>query len=496
MKGHPVPATAARSRLALAAGLAALACNAHAATTLTSLRYVPDITVTLGGTAVGPNDIANDNLAGGITLALSALPANVNAYHSTGSVHWLVFATTVTLPGGITATPRDVVAWNGTIWSLLMDGATAGIPAGTMIDALASRDGTEILLSLDTTASLPGPVPANPADVLRYSGGAWTTLFDATSAGIPAGANLDGLDVLPNGNLLVSFDSGGSIGPINYAASDILEYGNAGWEISYSGASHNPAWNSANLRDFRAQSSATGTPPFMGNVPDQTATVGTAINAINLATYVTPTDGDAITAYAIGGAVPSWLTVNPATGVISGTPTAAGTFTVSVTATDKDGISNADSIQFTVAAAPPPPPNSPPLMGNVPDQTATVGTAITTINLATYVTPTDGDAITAYALGGAVPPGLTFNTTTGVISGIPTAAGTFTVTVTATDKDGTSNADTIQFTVAAVPPPPPPPPPGPNGVTSVPTLSEWGLMLMSLLLAGFTALNSRSRNNS
>ena len=479
------------NRTLLATVLVAMACNAQAATNLSSLRYVPDITVTLGGTPVGPNDVANDNLAGAVTLALSGLPANVSAYHATGSVHWLVFDTTVTLPGPITATPRDVMAWNGTTWSRLLDGAAAGIPAGAMIDALASRDGVEILLSLDTTASLPGPVTANPADVLRYSGGAWTTLLDAASAGIPAGANLDGLDVLPNSNLLVSFDSAGSMGPLNYAAADILEYGDAGWEVAYSGASHDAAWNSANLRDFRAQSSATGTPPLMGNVPDQTATVGTAITAIHVASYVSLTDGDPLTAYAISGAVPPWLTFNTTTGVIAGTPTTAGTFTVNVTATDKDGVSNADAIQFTVAAAPPPPPNSPPLMGNVPDQTATVGTAITPINLAAYVTPTDGDAIIAYAISGAVPPWLTFNTTTGVIAGTPTTAGTFTVNVTASDKDGVSNADAIQFTVAAAPPPP-----GPGGVASIPTLSEWGLMLMSLLLAGLAAVTQRSRKNS
>ncbi|EKD30466.1 MAG: hypothetical protein ACD_78C00049G0002, partial [uncultured bacterium (gcode 4)] len=100
-----------------------------------------------------------------------------------------------------------------------------------------------------------------------------------------------------------------------------------------------------------------------------------------------------------------------------------------------------------------PAPNQlPPTMGNVPNQTATVGTPITAINLASYITLTNGDAVTQYTLAsGALPPGLTFNTTTGAITGTPTTAGTYNITVTATDNDGASNADAIQFVIAAAP---------------------------------------------
>lgn len=100
-----------------------------------------------------------------------------------------------------------------------------------------------------------------------------------------------------------------------------------------------------------------------------------------------------------------------------------------------------------------PAPNQlPPTMGDVPNQTATVGTPITAINLASYITLTNGDAVTQYTLAsGALPPGLTFNTTTGAITGTPTVAGTYNITVTATDNDGASNADAIQFVIAAAP---------------------------------------------
>lgn len=92
-------------------------------------------------------------------------------------------------------------------------------------------------------------------------------------------------------------------------------------------------------------------------------------------------------------------------------------------------------------------PSTPPVMGNIPDQSATVGAAIVPLNTYLYVTQTDGDSITSFGSSGTLPPGLAMNITTGVISGTPTAVGIFSFTVTAIDKDGVSNADTVLFSI-------------------------------------------------
>ena len=89
-------------------------------------------------------------------------------------------------------------------------------------------------------------------------------------------------------------------------------------------------------------------------------------------------------------------------------------------------------------------------MKDVPNQTATVNTAFN-LALAGYATPTDGDAITSYTLSGTLPAGLSFNATTGVLSGTPTATGTYTLAATARDKDGLSNSDGFTLTINDLP---------------------------------------------
>ncbi|KQT16048.1 hypothetical protein ASG31_13810 [Chryseobacterium sp. Leaf404] len=54
----------------------------------------------------------------------------------------------------------------------------------------------------------------------------------------------------------------------------------------------------------------------------------------------------------------------------------------------------------------------------------------------------------SYTLTGSLPTGLTFDNTSGIISGTPTVAGSATVTVTATNNIGTSNPATFNLTIA------------------------------------------------
>lgn len=76
--------------------------------------------------------------------------------------------------------------------------------------------------------------------------------------------------------------------------------------------------------------------------------------------------------------------------------------------------------------------------------TIIVGTAITSL------TPSVSGTVTSYSVSPALPPGLTLNATTGVISGTPTAAAPNTSYVIQASNSSGSATDTIQFAVGTV----------------------------------------------
>ena len=139
------------------------------------------------------------------------------------------------------------------------------------------------------------------------------------------------------------------------------------------------------------------------------------------------------------GALPAGLTFNAATRTFSGTPTQAGTFNISVTATDSTGGTAAtvtNNYVLTIAT---------PTLTLTP-ATVPAGTAGVAYNQ-TFVA-SGGIAPYAYTLSaGALPAGMTL-TAAGVLSGTPTVAGTFNFSVTATDSTtGTAATVTNAYTL-------------------------------------------------
>jgi large repetitive protein len=125
-------------------------------------------------------------------------------------------------------------------------------------------------------------------------------------------------------------------------------------------------------------------------------------------------------------------------GVISGIPTAAGTYTVQIDLSDSAGARDTRSIPLTISAVP---------------------LAVTTTSLpnakvrqfySVTVSATGGTPPYTFEFGNGIgttlPPGLN-GTQSGIISGTPTAAGNFSVQITVLDSFGAITTKAVNLSV-------------------------------------------------
>jgi hypothetical protein len=363
---------------------------------------------------------------------------NISATNATG-----IGTGTVSITINPVAVPAPVVTSNiaigtaGTVFSYTISAtnsptsyAATGLPSGLSINI-----STGVISGTPTTAG--GPTTVNIS--ATNSGGTGTGTVSITIN--PAQPVVSSNTAIGTVGTAFSYTISATNSPTGYAATGLP----AGLSINTSTgvisgtptAAGGPT--TVNISATNAGGTGTGTVSVTINPAQPVVSSNTAIGTVGIAFSYTISATNSPTSYS-STTLPAGLSINTSTGVINGTPTAAGSTNVTVTATNAGG-SGSGIITITISAALPPVP-----VVSAATKSGTVGTAFSYSVVATN-SPTSYSSTT-------LPAGLTLNTTTGVISGIPTAVGSTIVTVTATNAGGSgSNIITINIS-AALPPAP------------------------------------------
>ena len=196
---------------------------------------------------------------------------------------------------------------------------------------------------------------------------------------------------------------------------------------------HDDGQNSYIVSMYATVGAQPSAPVFSGTIPNYSGARTTPVS-IQTASYFTSTD-----TFTLNGA-PAFLGINASTGEITNvSANVNGTYAgISVTCTNAQGSDTSNTFSVTITA------QAPVWTGSIADQSGNESNAITPLDTSLIV-----DHATSYSATG-LPTGLTIDSGSGIISGTPSAQGTFAgAYVTATNSDGSVNSNTFTWTIGA-----------------------------------------------
>ena len=355
-----------------------------------SLTIVGQLTIT---TSSLPSGVVNTAYPGATlaatggttpyTWSATGLPAGLNLNSSTGA---------------ISGTPTT--AGTSTVAITVTDSTNP-----THLTATANLSLTVVAPPTITTASLPSGVAgvAYSATVAATGG---TTPYTWSATGLPSGLSIDPA-------------SGAISGTSNTAGTSTVV------------VTVTDATNPAHLTGTKSLSLTIVAPIGITTASLPSGVTGTAYSAT-----VSASGGTTPYVWSATG-LPAGLSIDPASGVISGTPSAAGTSTVAVTVTDATNPTHLTATRNLSLA----------IVGQLVI-TTTSPLPGGSVNAAYSTTIAASGGTTPYAWSATgLPAGLSIDPASGVISGTPTAAGTATVAVTVTDAANPKQTATKSFSL-------------------------------------------------
>jgi hypothetical protein len=357
-----------------------------------------------------------------LAIATSALASGTNgvAYSQTlqaggGTPAYSWSIASGSLPAGITLAPTGVISGTPTVngtFNVTVAVSDSGIPAQTRSAALSITI-APTQLAIATAALASGTDGVTYSQTLQANGGTPAYTWSVTSGNLPKGL------ALTAGSGVISGTPSAS-GTFNFT-------------VAVSDRSNPAQTKSASLSIAIASKQL-----LIASSTLASGTDGTAYSQTLQATGGTPSYTWAI----LSGNLPTGLALNAASGVISGMPAASGTygFTVSVSDSSNPVQSKSATLSITIAATQLSITTSTLVSG-------TEGAAYAQTLKVTGGTPSYSWSVTS----GSLPAGLTLATGSGIISGNPTASGTFPFTATVSDSSdpGQTKSASLSITIAS-----------------------------------------------
>ena len=417
----------------------------------------------LSATTLSTNDLRwYDVIEGGTLLATTAYNGTFTTPALTANKIYYVAARrlgcteeSVRVPVSVTVNPAIVFgaatlqnASNGFSYTKQITAATGGTPGftyaldnGSVLPAGLSLSSTGLISGIPTaTGNFTFSITATDSRGCKVT--AVYTLTVTAALALTPGALPNGITGTMYPTQTIPPATGGT-GPYVYAATNLPP-----------GLSFDP-----NTREITGIPTQTGNYNIPVNVTDANGNTVTSIYTVKItdplvlpaATLANGTTGQVYTPQIIPSAtggtgpyvysaanLPTGFTFNPSTREITGTPASAGTFIIPVTVTDADGKSI--STDYTVVV-------TDPLL--LPSATLPGGNAGVAYVTQTLPAATGGVGPYTYIATG-VPPGLSFDPATRAITGTPTQAGNYTVSLTATDSQGRTASNAYPLNVAGI----------------------------------------------
>lgn len=375
--------------------------------------------------------------AAAFTISASSGTASVGTYYAGYTV------TSSNFGGGTNYTIDQSAALttSGLTFNAI-DGTLSGIPAATLAATMFTITEFSFLFGFQTqTFTLTINAATTPIFNLSSSSEvatAGTAITGYTIASL--GTHITGYSIAPTVGNGLSFDtSTGLLSGTPLAAQSLITYtitATDGVNTAFQGF------------DLTVNAAVPTTPAFTLSSVSESAFVGSPIVGYNI-----NSTGDAITSFSIGPSVAgTGLSFSTITGLLSGTPsnTGAGN-SYSITAHDAGGHTAMQNFILLVST---PLPTTPAFTLSHSTESVTVGSPVVG-----YTINSTGDLITGYAVSPALPlapavtNGLSFDPSTGLISGTPTLAATGIYTITASDAGAHTAIQTYSLTVNSATPP-------------------------------------------